>query len=1053
MSQKEGVQQFSTFQVVNAAAGSGKTFTLVKSYLEILLKSKNPNKFQQILAVTFTNKAAGEMKERVVQMLNRFVRQEENDMLYLICEDTGLEKDVIFSRSKQIIEAIFRRYSSFNIVTIDSFTHHLIRTFAYDLQLPLNFEVELDPESLLHEAVDQVISKIGDDRKLTTQLVEFAFQKMDADKSWDISGDLKAFSSLILNENNSAQFRELQDVDPDEFRILRRRLTGQNQVIKAELKRLGELGNEQISNSGLDDKDFYYSLLPKHFQFLKTDFRKAKFFDQNKLKTRIEEGVFYAKSKTDAVKSIIDGLLPSLLKYYRESENLYREYVRNELIIDSLNPLAVLNHIYSALNTIKEENNVLLNAEFNEMIADTIKNEPAPFIYERLGDKFKYYFIDEMQDTSVRQWQNLIPLVENALTSENEIGERGELVMVGDSKQAIYRWRGGKAEQFIALGSENEASEGNPFFLNKKVVKLDTNYRSYSNIIDFNNKFFKFVSNGLSNARYKNLYLESSEQLETNKVGGFVQLSFLEKNPETDFYESQVPDKVFRIIEELDSEFQRSELCILVRTKKQGVAIANYLAGKNIPIISSETLLIANSKKVSFIIDLLNYLMDPNDQEAKTRCLYFLFDHWGVDEPKHAFISGLIYKSREDFFENLTMFGSNFSSDDYIQKSLYDGIEYIIRTFNLSKKSDANLQFFLDLSYEFQLKNQTDLPGFLAFWELKKEKLSIVAPEAQDSVRIMTIHKAKGLEFPVVIFPYDMEIYKQIDPKIWYEVNENSSIKSSLIAFKSELQFIDEQGAELYRKRREELELDTINLLYVTLTRAQEQLFIITEKISASGREALNRTSAYFINFLENQGGWDEGKTDYYFGHRKRISKKKPADKKHLLQERLITTAWSEQQIAVLARSNILWGTEQGAAITYGNLLHGLLAEIKTKSDIDEIVHQFVFRGLISLEDSLAIISLLYKLVEHPKLKNCFSQNNRVLCEQEIMTGTGKVVIPDRLVISDNTLSIVEYKTGKKEKKHKKQVEDYVKILEDMGYEIDKKLLVYMNDKITVEEV
>ena len=412
------MQETSSFQVVNASAGSGKTFTLVKSYLKILLGSKNPNKFKQILAVTFTNKAAGEMKERVIQTLNTFSKRASNEMSILLCKEMALSEDQLFDRSKRILEAIFRNYGSFNIITIDSFTHNLIRTFAYDLKLPMNFEVELDAETLLNDAVDIVISKIGEDEKLTKLLVDFAFQKMDADKSWDISGDLKSFSKLILNENNSSRFEKLKHVEVAEFVTLRNKLQKNNSQTIEKLSSIGQQGTRIIENASLTDKDFYYSLIPKHFKQLENDCSKAKYYDQSKLKERIEEGLFYAKSKPDSTKATIEAIIPELLALYSQSEKLFSLKTRNELIIDSLNPMAVLNHIYQALEEVKQENNVLLNAEFNEMIANTIKDEPAPFIYERIGEKFRYYFIDEMQDTSVRQWQNLIPLAENALSSQ-----------------------------------------------------------------------------------------------------------------------------------------------------------------------------------------------------------------------------------------------------------------------------------------------------------------------------------------------------------------------------------------------------------------------------------------------------------------------------------------------------------------------------------------------------------------------------------------------------------------------------------------------------------
>ncbi len=533
------MQKSTSFQVYSASAGSGKTFTLVKEYLKILLASGNTYKFQQILAVTFTNKAAGEMKERVIKNLHAFSKAEKNDMLSTICEEINLTEAVIFSRSKAILSAILQNYSAFGIMTIDSFTHKLIRTFAYDLHLPLNFEVEMDAESLLNEAVDVVISKIGSDKKLTDLLVSYSLQKLEDDKAWDISLELKSFAKIILNETDATNLKSLHKISIDEFKVLKDKLQKENKQIEAEFSNLGDEALKIIDDNGLEHNEFSYADLPNHFKKLtKLKYLKAddlKF--EGRLNTTIEENknLFTAKCNANS-KQIIENIAPDLKQLYHDSKKLYAEkyprYILNNLIVEGLIPLAVLNYINNALQEIKSENNILLNAEFNQLIGNTIKNEPAPFIYERLGEKFRYYFIDEMQDTSQLQWQNLIPLIDHAISSEDELGEQGKLLLVGDAKQSIYRWRGGKSEQFIALSSEEKNKINNPFYVEKGLCSLETNFRSYSEIIDFNNSFFRNSSQYLSNASYRNLFFEGNSQKFNSKTGGYVQLSFVEKNEE-----------------------------------------------------------------------------------------------------------------------------------------------------------------------------------------------------------------------------------------------------------------------------------------------------------------------------------------------------------------------------------------------------------------------------------------------------------------------------------------------------------------------------------------
>ena len=1047
------MQDTAPFQIYNASAGSGKTFTLVKEYLKILLASDNSYKFQQILAVTFTNKAAGEMKARVIENLQDFSKEKPNSMLPIICEETNLSEETIFTRSKTVLSAILQNYSAFNITTIDSFTHKLIRTFAYDLDLPLNSEVEMDTESLLNEAVDIVISKIGESKELTDVLVNYAIQKLDDDKSWDISLDLKNFAKLILNENDAKHLKSLHEISMDEFKNLKDQLQKENKKIVENFESIGEEGLELINNTGVTHKDFYYSLIPKHFEQLASDYKKAKFFDQGKLKLRIEEEMFYSKSKSDAVKSAIDAVIPALVNLYNQSEVLFQQKTLNDLFLNSLIPLAVLSHINKALQDLKQENNILLNAEFNQLISDTIKDEPAPFIYERIGEKFRYYFIDEMQDTSVLQWQNLIPLVENAIASADEFGEKGKLLLVGDAKQSIYRWRGGKAEQFIGLSAKNQNT--NPFYVEEEIKNLATNYRSFSEVIKFNNQFFTHISQFLGNEKFRNLYAEGNNQQLNANEGGYVEVSFLEDEKDADERALMFPKKVFEIIDTLDPKFQKNEVCVLVRTKKHGVEVANYLTEKGIEIISSETLLLKNSPKVDFIINLLNVIQNPTNKEFKVQLLYYLYDYLEVKINKHEFLSEFVHLETQLLFEELKRFKTFFSYNEFVQSPFYESIEYCIRSFQLVKTSDANIQFFLDVVFEYQQKKQVSIGGFLEYWELKKDKLSIVASEAKNAVRIMTIHKAKGLEFPVVIYPYDIDIYNQIDPKVWYSYeNSTRNLKSLLISYGKKLNYIGEQGVELFDERKEELELDNYNVLYVALTRAVEQLYVVTKlKISKkTNEEDLKFTSGLFINYLKGLNLWNAEKLTYGFGNPMRGDFEVKEESQTTTQDQFISNSWKNHNISIVANSSLLWDTEQGKAIVYGNLIHEILSKIKTGNDIAEVVNQYLYKGMITSSASDQIISIVSKVVQHEKLAQYFDQNNTIFTEREILTADKRIVIPDRLVFRDEKVTIIDYKTGKPEKKHIQQVNEYATVLEGLHYKIANKLLVYINDEITIEE-
>lgn len=1048
----------SQFQVYNASAGSGKTFTLVKEYLKILLSTKDSFRFQNILAITFTNKAAAEMKERVLESLQDFSEDKENALFSILEDELVISRNDLRYRSKNVLNSILQNYSAFNITTIDSFTHRLIRSFAFDLGLSMNFEVEMDSGALLDEAVDMLISKIGEDRHLTQVLIDYSLDKTDDDKSWDISNDLKDFAKILLNENHVGNIRLLEQQSVEDFSKLKKHLKQELIQVEKDFTDIGNQGLRLIETAGLDPKDFYRSMLPNHFLNLANDLKKVKFFDQSKLKERIEEHNFYAKSKPDDIKEIIESILPTLLDLYSKSEKLHQKDLLNRLVLKSLIPLAVLQQINSSLQEIKDQNNIRLISEFNQLISDKIKDEPAPFIYERIGEKFKYYFIDEMQDTSQFQWQNLIPLIENSLVSETIEGEQGSLMLVGDAKQAIYRWRGGKAEQFIELYQEESQNE---FSIPKEVKNLDTNFRSYAEIIDFNNQFFTHASEFFGNERYKELYVSGNHQSKTEKQGGYVNLSFVEIDKDDEEKDLIFPKKVYTTIQSLDPSFEKRDVCVLVRTRKQGIEVSNYLASMNVPIVSSETLLLSNSQEVNFIINILYSIQFPEKKDAMADALYFIGNE--IYSDVHQFISDRIHLDNHAIFESLFEIGFEFDQGEFSSLSFYDGIEYLLRSFKLIEGINAFVQSFLDLVLEYEQKRGFGLNDFLEYWERKNTTLSVSVPEGQNAVKIMTIHKSKGLEFPVVIFPYDLDIYREVKPKIWYNglgSKEFLGFETSLIDFSKKISYIDEIGETAYNTRREELELDNVNLLYVALTRPVEQLYIISEnKGKEKDLEEATNFSHLFIDFLKNNSEetlWSEDESSYHFGtpNRANIKHQEVQDDNLIMLEKFISSSWKNQNISIVANSSKLWDSENEVAIDYGNLVHELLSKIKTFDDVNEVIESYLLEGLFDSETASKLEELINSVVNHPMLKKYYKKEGiTIINEQEMISKEKLIQIPDRLILEKGKMTILDYKTGKPHKKYEVQLQNYAVTLSNMGFDIEGKYLIYIDEQISIKTV
>lgn len=1044
----------SSFLVYNASAGSGKTFTLVKEYLKILVQSPFNDAFKNILAITFTNKAASEMKERIVETLTEFSSEETlenpNHMFVIICDELQMDAEELHKKSKKILNSIVYNYAAFDISTIDGFTHRIIRTFAYDLKLPLNFEVELDQGALLSEAVDSLISKAGTEKELTKILVDFAIEKADDDKSWDVSFDFNKISKLLVSEDDMPFLNALKDKTLDDFKALKKQLKNDikttEELIVLQAQRVLTL----IEESGLQFDDFSGSFLPKHFQKL----AKANFLVNwdSKWQVDIESKTLYPKRVSPDIASVIDAIQPEIASAFNETKKAAFHYKFLIACYRNITPLSVLNAINKELINLKEEQNKVLISEFNALISEEIKNQPTPFIYERLGDKFKNYFIDEFQDTSVLQWENLKPLIDNSLSQENNNDQTGSVMLVGDAKQAIYRWRGGKAEQFIDLF--NKAN--NPFQVSQDVINLPNNFRSFQEVLKFNNGFFEFLSQSkLNNEDYAQLY-QNSYQEPTKKEEGFVSVEFLDIGKEDDAVQLYTEKTMERIQTVLDNGFSYSDICILVRKKKEGIAIANYLNEQQIPLISSETLLLINSPEVNFVISFLKLLQEPKNNEIKIQVLNYLAGIFKVED-KHAFFESYLSLELSEMLKQLEEFNIYINQNQLLQLSLFELAETVVRDFNLVKTSNAYVQYFLDFVFEYSQKKLSDLAGFLEHFEKKQDNLSIVSPLGQDAVQIMTIHKSKGLEFPVVIFPFaDLDIYREIEPKEWFPLNKDSfqGFPYALLNFNKDFEYFGEVGHQIYNKRRAEQELDNINLFYVALTRAVEQLHIISKKDVKSKGEVNDKTySGFLISYLIYLNLWDENQMLYNFGNPLKTSPRKPLSKDTMEQTNFISTPKQEHNIKIVTNSGYLWNTAQEDAIEKGNLIHNIMSQIKTNLDVDFVLDDFMNANIITIEQAQVLKKIVLDIVEHKDLNAYFNTEESVYNERDILAKSGGMYRPDRLVFeNEKNVVLIDYKTGAIDRKHINQLEEYESILTEMNIKVRKKILVYINDGIEVKE-
>lgn len=1043
-------KQFS-FSIYDAAAGSGKTFTLVKEYLKQILTSKSDDYYKHLLAITFTNKAVAEMKQRIVETLVNF-SEEENvkdplPIMQKISEETAMSVSEIQKRSKTILKNLLHNYAAFSVETIDRFNHRIIRTFARDLKLATNFEVTLDTPQLLSEAVDLLLSKAGENKEITKVLLDFALEKTDDDKSWDISRDIANAAKLLYDENDSAHVAVLKEKSLEDFLDFKKQLILKKKTLSSEIKNLAVQTLQLIEESGLQDDDFSGKYLPKHFQNLSIGRHDINF--SAKWQETMGEKPLYPGRVSAAIGGIIDELTPAFISSFQQTKNLVFQLLLIENVLKNITPLSVINLVNQEIETIKEEKNILPISEFNSLINKEIKNQPAPFIYERLGEKYRHFFIDEFQDTSKLQWENLIPLVANALSQELEPSS-GSLLLVGDAKQSIYRWRGGLPEQFMDL-----YGKGNPFPREKEVLSLDTNYRSCQEIVDFNNRFFSFTSSYFANQGHAKLYESGNKQKCNDKKDGYVKIEFIEKQSKAE-KEETYSHLVLETIQKLEKQgFSVGDICILTRKKADGIVLGAFLMEHNISVISSETLLLQSSPLVQILVFALILSLYPNNEEAKINLLDLLHDYLDISEEKHTFFKKFLKNSEETFTQNLEEYQLDFKLAEMRTVSLYEAFEYCIENLKLAENADAYLFGFMDLVYDFEQQPLADKISFLDHWETKKDNASIAASEGANAVQLMTIHKAKGLEFPVVIFPFaDINMYDAKYDKLWYPLeSEEFQFQEAQINYKSEIANYGDLGEVMYNEHRSQLELDNINLLYVTLTRAVEKLFVFSEMPKESKDGIPTSYNHLFMEYLRHKGMWNNEQNIYEFGA---DSVKTSKEKKITPQtEPLFISSNPLSHGLKIVTSEKIYEEEAKAAIFTGNLLHDTMEQIYVEADSERILSEMEQRAIIPRHEIEALKTVVNRIIHHPLLKPFFEGSYKIFNERDLITKDGLVLRPDRVNInSESSVVIMDYKTGSPKISHNDQLVDYANALEEMGFSVSEKMLIYTNeDEIVINKV
>lgn len=1066
--------------VYRASAGSGKTYQLTLEYIKLLLAppeleegllpSERQRLFRRILAVTFTNKATDEMKQRIIKQLDILAHApQESDYLDKLLGRDGITHD-IDTLKKQAAEQLYtllHDFSGFNISTIDRFFQQITRAFMHEIGYSGGYNIELDSAHVLTEAVDNLFFDLEkkENKELLKWLVDYARQQVEEDTYKNFRKKIDELAGEIFKEEFKSQSETLEKRLQDKQFLSRYigALGNGKRAFEKQVRERAEAALTLLSTNGLSPEDFKYGNKSGAMTLRKWINGNYTQPPSDRFLQIAEEEVtkWYTKSKTSAdisdamtrIETTLRGIFREIIVLYGTP---YKEYLSARHTKKYLYTLGIINDIVNHIQEYQSEHGTLLLSDTNDLLRKIIRHDDTPFVYEKIGTYIDHFFIDEFQDTSATQWKNFYPLIK-------ESNDRGLTnLLVGDVKQSIYRWRNSDWELL---------NEKLPDYFSEEELHdetLDTNWRSEKEVVRFNNTFFDRASARLQQILNENLpaplqdddslcrkielaYRNAAQKIGKEKTaeGGYVEIDFFENTQENED-ESRARDKAMNRTAEILRDLQDRgvalrDIAILVRTKEEGNRIVQYLLQEQASateshyrydVISDEALYIGNSSTVQLIIALLDYLNTPQEPLTRFTALYQIETAYRKKSPDEAIpeiCHILNSETKEEILHRIEHFRG---------EPLYEICEKIIDLFPVDTNGDENvfIQAFLDLVLQYTDKRSSDLNSFLSWWREKGCTRSLSTPQEQDAIRIMTIHKSKGLEFKIVIIPFcnwPIDHRPSQAPILWAGTAEPfDNLPVVPIAYHGDL--ASTIYARTYFTEQIHTYIDNLNLAYVAFTRAREELYIFVPKVSGLNIGTLLQ------NVLEENGvsssidgkpyadlsaGYDRETGRYTLGttlfHNGVEHSKPPRPTPYhsiLPGKRLHLRLMGQSFFDPEDRRH------------HGTVCHRVLSTIETADDISAAIQKHVHIGEISTDEGREIEEMLRTQLSEPEKQRWFKAGNRILNEQEILQPKQGVYRPDRIIIDNEGATVIDYKFGVERPTHRKQVAGYMHLLQEMGY-------------------
>ncbi|MBL7873821.1 MAG: UvrD-helicase domain-containing protein [Cyclobacteriaceae bacterium] len=1035
-----------TFSIYRSSAGSGKTRTLAKEYLKLALRSR-ADYFKHILAVTFTNKSTQEMKDRILAYLDDFANNRDNDLAEELRAELKLDASTFQLYAQETQAEILHKYAQFSISTIDAFFQKVIRSFTREAGLVGDYRLEVEQEPIMEEVIDNLMDELGSNEQLTKWVVDFANENLENERAWDVRSSLIKFSEEIFKE----EFREIEgevikatahpNFFSDLLTQLRKRKFEFTNFVTSKAKEALTL----IHDQNLIATDFKYGGGVYNWFLKISKHTSVKQFDEKEIGKRpLNE---YQSSKNFPDKDTIhrgvltkladEKLIPLLndILTYREAN--YKTALSAEVALSNFYSFGLITDISRKLKEYKDENGIMLLADAPRFLDGVIQDSDTPFIYEKVGSFYRNYLIDEFQDTSGMQWKNFLPLLANGL-------DQGyPSMVVGDVKQAIYRWRGGD----LNLLQQKVEQEVGAHRVGSK--ELNHNYRSASAIVEFNNTLFKSLSTLVASETGKTIsteaYADVAQQIHKTEQG-FVSITLL-KDEEDRKWREMALGKIPEYLERLQGlGVTLKDIAILVRDNRDGQLIVQHLLQyKNseeakpecrYEVVSNESLRLDGASSVNLLISALHYLLNPENAIARAQLGY---EYARLHEPERALTDVFAVTNQVDFENNLP---ESFTKRKATLKKmpLFELTESLVELFDLGKITGelAYLQSFQDLVLEFSTRERNDMGIFLEWWEAIKFKKSIQVSGEVDAVQILTVHKAKGLQFKYVLIPFcawDLDHGFGRDPNLWVQSKEVPFDKAGHLPVKYSSTLDDTVFSEYYKEERSRSYLDNLNLLYVALTRAEQGLMVMAPNTKKGTVASLLIDGIQQSQELKS--GWDEATQTWSAGSWS-IAKEK--NKKVLSVSIELNhypaTSWRDQLVIRQTAKGFFNKTENETfeKVRYGIHIHTILAKVKYQNEWEEVLERLVSEGLISLEEKPRIYELMTELLSNSLIASWFSESWKVRTEVPVIIPGGGDNRIDRLMTNGSKAVVVDFKTGEPAKADQHQVAEYIAILHQMNF-------------------